>query len=188
MQTHLLLELVSCCKSTFIYIIPALDNHGRVSSDCWLILTSCFSSASQNDYRIDANQELLAIGVTNIMGSFVSAYPVTGSFGRFVCERGREGETATERTKMLHVYSVMFPPHIQDSGELPDWCLHSSWRDRHQWVLTLSTFTVSLPPSCGGLCYHISALLLACLSFLFPLCLLRWDVSSVVMEVRDSWL
>ncbi|XP_059201724.1 sodium-independent sulfate anion transporter [Centropristis striata] len=38
--------------------------------------------ASQNDYRIDSNQELLAIGVTNIMGSFVSAYPVTGSFGR----------------------------------------------------------------------------------------------------------
>ncbi|XP_023277734.1 sodium-independent sulfate anion transporter [Seriola lalandi dorsalis] len=38
--------------------------------------------ASQNDYRINANQELLAIGVTNIMGSFVSAYPVTGSFGR----------------------------------------------------------------------------------------------------------
>uniref|UniRef100_A0A671TJ86 Sodium-independent sulfate anion transporter n=1 Tax=Sparus aurata TaxID=8175 RepID=A0A671TJ86_SPAAU len=37
---------------------------------------------NQNDYRIDANQELLAIGVTNIMGSFVSAYPVTGSFGR----------------------------------------------------------------------------------------------------------
>ncbi|KAJ8001551.1 hypothetical protein DPEC_G00170660 [Dallia pectoralis] len=38
--------------------------------------------ASQNDYRIDANQELFAIGLTNVMGSFVSAYPVTGSFGR----------------------------------------------------------------------------------------------------------
>lgn len=37
---------------------------------------------SQNGYRIAANQELLAIGLTNIMGSFVSAYPVTGSFGR----------------------------------------------------------------------------------------------------------
>ncbi|XP_042559798.1 sodium-independent sulfate anion transporter [Clupea harengus] len=37
---------------------------------------------SQNNYRIDPNQELFAIGVTNIMGSFVSAYPVTGSFGR----------------------------------------------------------------------------------------------------------
>ncbi|XP_020786035.2 sodium-independent sulfate anion transporter [Boleophthalmus pectinirostris] len=37
---------------------------------------------SKNGYRIVANQELLAIGLTNIMGSFVSAYPVTGSFGR----------------------------------------------------------------------------------------------------------
>nr|XP_054313820.1 sodium-independent sulfate anion transporter isoform X4 [Pongo pygmaeus] len=38
--------------------------------------------ASQNNYRIDANQELLAIGLTNILGSLVSSYPVTGSFGR----------------------------------------------------------------------------------------------------------
>ncbi|KAM9494072.1 sodium-independent sulfate anion transporter isoform 1-T5 [Clarias gariepinus] len=37
---------------------------------------------SKNNYRIDANQELFAIGLTNILGSFVSAYPVTGSFGR----------------------------------------------------------------------------------------------------------
>ncbi|XP_028642556.1 sodium-independent sulfate anion transporter isoform X1 [Grammomys surdaster] len=40
------------------------------------------SFASQNNYRIDANQELLAIGLTNVLGSLVSAYPVTGSFGR----------------------------------------------------------------------------------------------------------
>ncbi|KAL4648663.1 sodium-independent sulfate anion transporter [Arapaima gigas] len=38
--------------------------------------------ASQNNYRINGNQELFAIGLTNILGSFVSAYPVTGSFGR----------------------------------------------------------------------------------------------------------
>ncbi|KAM5151342.1 sodium-independent sulfate anion transporter isoform 2-T3 [Callospermophilus lateralis] len=38
--------------------------------------------ASQNNYRIDANQELLAIGLTNVLGSLVSSYPVTGSFGR----------------------------------------------------------------------------------------------------------
>nr|XP_055072879.1 sodium-independent sulfate anion transporter [Misgurnus anguillicaudatus] len=37
---------------------------------------------SKNNYRINANQELFAIGLTNIVGSFVSAYPVTGSFGR----------------------------------------------------------------------------------------------------------
>ncbi|XP_019499836.1 PREDICTED: sodium-independent sulfate anion transporter [Hipposideros armiger] len=40
------------------------------------------SFASQNNYRINANQELLAIGLTNTLGSFVSSYPVTGSFGR----------------------------------------------------------------------------------------------------------
>eukprot|EP00058_Branchiostoma_floridae_P010111 XP_002595599.1 hypothetical protein BRAFLDRAFT_64709 [Branchiostoma floridae] len=38
--------------------------------------------ARKGNYRIDATQELIAIGVTNMLGSFVSAYPVTGSFGR----------------------------------------------------------------------------------------------------------
>ncbi|KFU85915.1 Sodium-independent sulfate anion transporter, partial [Chaetura pelagica] len=38
--------------------------------------------ASQNNYRIDPNQELLALGFANILGSFVSSYPITGSFGR----------------------------------------------------------------------------------------------------------
>ncbi|KAL8163431.1 UNVERIFIED_CONTAM: hypothetical protein K2H54_020937 [Gekko kuhli] len=38
--------------------------------------------ASQNNYQIDPDQELLAMGVTNLFGSFVSSYPVTGSFGR----------------------------------------------------------------------------------------------------------
>ncbi|XP_054987839.1 sodium-independent sulfate anion transporter isoform X3 [Sorex araneus] len=39
-------------------------------------------AASQGEYRIYADQELLAIGLTNVLGSLVSAYPVTGSFGR----------------------------------------------------------------------------------------------------------
>uniref|UniRef100_A0A8C3QVB7 Solute carrier family 26 member 11 n=1 Tax=Cyanoderma ruficeps TaxID=181631 RepID=A0A8C3QVB7_9PASS len=38
--------------------------------------------ASQNGYRIDPNQELLALGVANVLGSFVSSFPITGSFGR----------------------------------------------------------------------------------------------------------
>ncbi|KFP09846.1 Sodium-independent sulfate anion transporter, partial [Egretta garzetta] len=38
--------------------------------------------ALQNDYRIDPNQELLAMGFANVLGSFVSSYPITGSFGR----------------------------------------------------------------------------------------------------------
>lgn len=35
-----------------------------------------------NDYRIDPNQELIAIGVTNLIGHFFEAYPATGSFSR----------------------------------------------------------------------------------------------------------
>ncbi|KAG8886508.1 hypothetical protein FRB97_003019 [Tulasnella sp. 331] len=35
-----------------------------------------------NGYKIDPNQELVAIGVTNTIGSFFNAYPATGSFSR----------------------------------------------------------------------------------------------------------
>ncbi|KAL7412637.1 high affinity sulfate permease [Mrakia frigida] len=35
-----------------------------------------------NNYKIDPNQELIAIGVTNLVGTVFSAYPATGSFSR----------------------------------------------------------------------------------------------------------
>ncbi|KAE9410740.1 sulfate permease [Gymnopus androsaceus JB14] len=35
-----------------------------------------------NNYKIDPNQELIAIGVTNTIGSCFGAYPATGSFSR----------------------------------------------------------------------------------------------------------
>ncbi|KAF9036709.1 sulfate permease [Panaeolus papilionaceus] len=35
-----------------------------------------------NGYKIDPNQELIAIGVTNTVGSCLGAYPATGSFSR----------------------------------------------------------------------------------------------------------
>ena len=35
-----------------------------------------------NGYRINPNQELIAIGVTNIIGSIFGAFPATGSFSR----------------------------------------------------------------------------------------------------------
>ncbi|KNC99588.1 sulfate permease [Spizellomyces punctatus DAOM BR117] len=35
-----------------------------------------------NGYRPDANQELVALGFTNFLGSFLGAYPATGSFSR----------------------------------------------------------------------------------------------------------
>ncbi|CAJ0632891.1 3010_t:CDS:2 [Entrophospora sp. SA101] len=35
-----------------------------------------------NNYKINSNQELIAIGTTNILGSFFGSYPTTGSFSR----------------------------------------------------------------------------------------------------------
>lgn len=32
--------------------------------------------------RVDASQEMIAIGASNLIGSFVSSFPVTGSFSR----------------------------------------------------------------------------------------------------------
>ncbi|XP_038064470.1 sodium-independent sulfate anion transporter-like isoform X1 [Patiria miniata] len=38
--------------------------------------------ARQNGYRVESNQELIALGFCNMGGSFVSSYPTTGSFSR----------------------------------------------------------------------------------------------------------
>lgn len=40
------------------------------------------SFGRQNGYSINASQEITAIGLTNIIGSFIGAYPATGSFSR----------------------------------------------------------------------------------------------------------
>ena len=37
---------------------------------------------NHNDYEIDANQELIALGASNIMGSVFQSYPTTGGFSR----------------------------------------------------------------------------------------------------------
>lgn len=38
--------------------------------------------AMQGRYPYDSNQELIALGVSNVMGSFMHSYPTTGSFSR----------------------------------------------------------------------------------------------------------
>jgi sodium-independent sulfate anion transporter 11 len=40
------------------------------------------SFARLNGYRVNPNQEFVAIGLTNMIGTFFGAYPVTGSFSR----------------------------------------------------------------------------------------------------------
>ncbi len=38
--------------------------------------------AKHKDYKIDANQELIGLGLANLGGAFIQAYPVTGGFSR----------------------------------------------------------------------------------------------------------
>ena len=45
-----------------------------------IAIAKAFSRISS--YKIFPTQELIALGAANIMSSFVSAYPVTGSFSR----------------------------------------------------------------------------------------------------------
>lgn len=45
-------------------------------------LTPTTAFGRLNGYKIDPNQELIAMGVTNTVGSVFGAYPATGSFSR----------------------------------------------------------------------------------------------------------
>merc|ERR1711972_658358 len=38
--------------------------------------------AAQRGYEIEAGQEMLALGISNVVGAAFSCYPVTGSFSR----------------------------------------------------------------------------------------------------------
>ncbi len=52
----------------------------RIVSDPDLLCSSAFGRV--NGYKINPNQELIAIGVTNLVGTCFAAYPATGSFSR----------------------------------------------------------------------------------------------------------
>jgi sodium-independent sulfate anion transporter 11 len=65
-------------------------------------VTIAKSFGRANDYKIDPNQEIVAIGVTNIIGSFFSAYPATGSFSRTAI-KAKSGV----RTPLAGVYTAV---------------------------------------------------------------------------------
>ncbi|KAE9396190.1 sulfate permease [Gymnopus androsaceus JB14] len=72
-QPHIDLELVRALASDLpIATIILLLEHIAISK----------SFGRVNNYKIDPNQELIAIGVTNTVGSCFGAYPATGSFSR----------------------------------------------------------------------------------------------------------
>ncbi|CAE6378653.1 unnamed protein product [Rhizoctonia solani] len=65
-------------------LISALAPHIPVSTIVLLLehIAIAKSFGRLNGYKINPNQELIAIGVTNTIGTLFSAYPATGSFSR----------------------------------------------------------------------------------------------------------
>jgi len=55
-----------------------------------------------NDYKIDPNQELIALGASNIVGSLLQSYPVTGGFSRTAVN-----DQAGAKTSMAAIISAL---------------------------------------------------------------------------------
>ncbi|KAI9287489.1 sulfate transporter family-domain-containing protein [Umbelopsis sp. AD052] len=68
-NTHLLSLIASKLPSVVVLLIM---EHVAIAK----------SLGKMTDYKIDVDQEIISIGLTNIIASFFSAYPSTGSFSR----------------------------------------------------------------------------------------------------------
>ena len=67
------------------------------------------SLAAKNKYEIDANQELVGLGIANMVGALFSAYPVTGSFSRSAVNKdtgAKTGVAAMITATMVVITSV----------------------------------------------------------------------------------
>ncbi len=66
--------------------------------------------AKHKDYKLSANQELIALGMANIVGSFFKSYPVTGGFSRTAVndQAGAKTTIATLLSVVLIVLTLFF--------------------------------------------------------------------------------
>ena len=68
------------------------------------------SIAAKEKYPVNANQELVGLGLANVFGSFFSAYPVTGGFSRSAVnyQAGARTPLASIITAVLIVLTLLF--------------------------------------------------------------------------------
>lgn len=69
-------------NSTFIYELFTLAATMALIAFMEAISIAKALQERHGDYKIDPNQELIALGLGNIVGSFFQSYPTTGSFSR----------------------------------------------------------------------------------------------------------
>jgi SulP family sulfate permease len=68
------------------------------------------SIANREKYKVDANRELVSLGLANVAGSMFSAYPVTGGFSRSAVnyQSGARTPLASIITAVLIVMTLLF--------------------------------------------------------------------------------
>lgn len=68
------------------------------------------SIAAKEKYQVNANQELVGLGIANVVGGFFSAYPVTGGFSRSAVnyQAGARTPLASIITAALIVLTLLF--------------------------------------------------------------------------------
>lgn len=66
--------------------------------------------AAKNQYRVDANQELMAVGMANIVGSILKGYPVSGGISRSAvnAQAGAQTTVASMITAILIAVTLLF--------------------------------------------------------------------------------
>ncbi len=66
--------------------------------------------ARHKNYKVDANQELMALGLANLGGSFLQSYPVTGGFSRTAVndQSGAQTGMASIISVLLIVLTLLF--------------------------------------------------------------------------------
>ncbi|KAG6773570.1 hypothetical protein POTOM_020858 [Populus tomentosa] len=85
--------LISVVLSTLLVYLTRADKHGEATA-------VGRSFASIKGYRINGNQEMVAFGFMNILGSFTSCYVATGSFSRSAVNFSAGCETAMSNIVM----------------------------------------------------------------------------------------
>jgi sulfate permease, SulP family len=118
--------------------------------------------ATRNRYRVDPNQELVALGAANLVGAFFRAFPTTGGFSRTAVndQAGAQTTVATLVSAGIIAVTLLFLTSLFRSlpnavlaaivltavGSLVQWreAVHL-WRvDRRDFAIMMTTFAVTL--------------------------------------------
>lgn len=73
-------------------------------------VAKAIQSKHRGEYKLDANQELIGLGMANIVGSFFGAYPTTGGFSRSAVseQAGAKSNVAAFVAAALIVLTLLF--------------------------------------------------------------------------------